>query len=172
MCWSRRCSVMRAAGSWRAGRSARWRRPGSRWISCRTTSPTRRRRARCAGCTISSIRCPVQGGQLLRARVRRQHPLERPRHRRRMAHRSRHPVGQGYEGADVKGARGDVAEFRLRKIRRLDDLVDSGEGKTALQQLSALCNKKGSAVLGCQTMPEKEVSSYGVTLSCGCIVLF
>lgn len=56
-------------------------------------------------------RGPVQGGQLLRARVRRQYPLERPRHRRRLAHRARHPVGQGYEGADVKGARGDVAEL-------------------------------------------------------------
>lgn len=61
-------------------------------------------------------RGPVQGGQLLRAGVRRQHPLERSRHRRRLAHRSRHPVGQGYEGPDAQGARGDVAELRVSGV--------------------------------------------------------
>lgn len=43
-----------------------------------------------------------------------------------------------------------------------DDVVYNGEGRPALQQLIDVYNATGSAVLGCQTVPEDKVSSYGI----------
>lgn len=43
-----------------------------------------------------------------------------------------------------------------------DDVVYNGEGRPALQQLIDVYNETGSSVLGCQTVPEEKVSSYGI----------
>ena len=43
-----------------------------------------------------------------------------------------------------------------------DDVVYNGEGRPALQQLIDVYNATGSSVLGCQTVPEDKVSSYGI----------
>ncbi len=43
-----------------------------------------------------------------------------------------------------------------------DDVVYNGDGKPALQQLIDVYNETGSSVLGCQTVPEDKVSSYGI----------
>ena len=43
-----------------------------------------------------------------------------------------------------------------------DDVVYNGEGRPALQQLIDVYNETGSSVLGCQTVPEAKVSSYGI----------
>ena len=43
-----------------------------------------------------------------------------------------------------------------------DDVVYNGEGRPALKQLIDVYNETGSSVLGCQTVPEEKVSSYGI----------
>ena len=43
-----------------------------------------------------------------------------------------------------------------------DDVVYNGDGKPALQQVIDVYNETGSSVLGCQTVPEDKVSSYGI----------
>ena len=43
-----------------------------------------------------------------------------------------------------------------------DDVVYNGEGRPALKQLIDVYNATGSSVLGCQTVPEDKVSSYGI----------
>ena len=43
-----------------------------------------------------------------------------------------------------------------------DDVVYNGAGRPALQQLIDVYNETGSSVLGCQTVPEEKVSSYGI----------
>ncbi len=43
-----------------------------------------------------------------------------------------------------------------------DDVVYNGDGKPALKQLIDVYNKTGASVLGCQTVPEDKVSSYGI----------
>lgn len=43
-----------------------------------------------------------------------------------------------------------------------DDVVYTGDGKPALRQLIDVYNETGASVLGCQTVPEDKVSSYGI----------
>lgn len=43
-----------------------------------------------------------------------------------------------------------------------DDVVYNGDGKPALRQLIDVYNETGASVLGCQTVPEDKVSSYGI----------
>lgn len=43
-----------------------------------------------------------------------------------------------------------------------DDVVYNGEGRPALKQLIDVYNETESSVLGCQTVPEEKVSSYGI----------
>ena len=43
-----------------------------------------------------------------------------------------------------------------------DDVVYNGEGRPALKQLIDVYNETGSSILGCQTVPEEKVSSYGI----------
>ena len=43
-----------------------------------------------------------------------------------------------------------------------DDVVYNGDGKPALKQLIDAYNATGASVLGCQTVPEDKVSSYGI----------
>lgn len=43
-----------------------------------------------------------------------------------------------------------------------DDVVYNGDGKPALRQLIDIYNETGASVLGCQTVPEDKVSSYGI----------
>lgn len=43
-----------------------------------------------------------------------------------------------------------------------DDVVYNGEGRPALKQLIDVYNETGSSVLGCQTVPEEKVPSYGI----------
>lgn len=43
-----------------------------------------------------------------------------------------------------------------------DDVVYNGGGRPALKQLIDVYNETGSSVLGCQTVPEEKVSSYGI----------
>ena len=43
-----------------------------------------------------------------------------------------------------------------------DDVVYNGEGRPALKQLIDVYNATGSSVLGCRTVPEDKVSSYGI----------
>lgn len=43
-----------------------------------------------------------------------------------------------------------------------DDVVYTGDGKPALRQLIDVYDETGSSVLGCQTVPQEKVSSYGI----------
>lgn len=43
-----------------------------------------------------------------------------------------------------------------------DDVVYNGEGRPALKQLIDVYNETGSSILGCQTVPEEKVLSYGI----------
>lgn len=43
-----------------------------------------------------------------------------------------------------------------------DDVVYTGKGEPALKQLIDVYDETGSSVLGCQTVPEDKVSSYGI----------
>lgn len=43
-----------------------------------------------------------------------------------------------------------------------DDVVYNGDDKPALRQLMDIYEATGSSVLGCQTVPEEKVSSYGI----------
>lgn len=43
-----------------------------------------------------------------------------------------------------------------------DDVVYNGGGRPALKQLIDVYNETGSSILGCQTVPEEKVSSYGI----------
>lgn len=43
-----------------------------------------------------------------------------------------------------------------------DDVVYNGDGKPALRQLMDVYEATGASVLGCQTVPEEKVSSYGI----------
>lgn len=43
-----------------------------------------------------------------------------------------------------------------------DDVVYNGGGRPALKQLIDVYNETGSSVLGCQTVPEEKVPSYGI----------
>ncbi len=47
--------------------------------------------------------------------------------------------------------------------RAIEDHFDSnGDGKPVLRQLIDIYNETGASVLGCQTVPEDKVSSYGI----------
>jgi UTP--glucose-1-phosphate uridylyltransferase len=43
-----------------------------------------------------------------------------------------------------------------------DDVVYTGDGKPALRQLMDVYEQKGGTVLGCQSVPQDKVSSYGI----------